>query len=84
MLNHNTKFYPYHLDPISYDFSKPIAELSRNPANPNIWGLKNISDRNWQVTKPDGTAMEVPSGKNVVLGNGIRINFGCAEGEIMV
>ena len=84
MLNHNTKFYPYHLDPLSYDFSKPIAELSRNPSNPNIWGLKNISDRSWQVTKPDGTTLEVPSGKNVALGNGVHINFGRAEGEIRV
>jgi len=83
-LNHTTKLYPYHLDPLSYDFSKSIAELSRNPSNPDIWGLKNISDRSWKVTKPDGTAIEVPPGKNVALGKGIRINFGRSEGEIMV
>jgi serine/threonine protein kinase len=84
MLNHNTKLYPYHLDPISYNFSKPIAEIGQHPANPQLWGLKNISDRSWQVTKPDGTTMEVPSGKNVSLGNGIKVNFGQAEGEIRV
>jgi hypothetical protein len=84
MLNHNTKLFPYHLDPVSYDFSKSIAELSRNPSNPTIWGLKNISDRSWQVTKIDGTVIEVPSGKNVAIGNGIRINFGRSEGEILV
>ena len=83
LLNHNTKLYPYHLDPMSYDFSKSIAELSRNPSNPDIWGLKNISDRSWQVTRIDGTALEVPSGKNVALGKGIRINFGRSEGEIL-
>lgn len=84
MLNHNTRLYPYHLDPVTYDFSKPIAEISQHPANPQLWGLKNVSDRSWQVIKPDGTTMEVPSGKNVALGNSIRINFGKGEGEIRV
>ena len=84
MLNHNTKLYPYHLDPITYDFSKPIAEITQHPANPQLWGLKNISDRGWQVTKPDGTKMEVPHGKNIALGNGIIVNFGSIEGEIRV
>jgi hypothetical protein len=84
MLNHNTKLYPYHLDPVTYDFSKPFAKISRHPANPQLWGLKNISDRSWQVIKPDGNTMEVPSGKNMSLGNGIRINFGNIEGEIRV
>jgi hypothetical protein len=84
MLNHNTKLYPYHLDPVMYDFSRPIAEISQHPANPQLWGLKNISDRSWQITKSDGTTMEVPSGKNVSLGNGIKINFGRIEGEIRV
>ncbi len=84
MLNHNTKLYPYHLDPITYNFSKPIAELSRHPTNPNIWGLKNISDKSWQVTKSDGTTIDIPSGKSAALGNGVRINFGSIDGEIRV
>jgi len=82
MLNYNTKLYPYHLDPISYDLSKPIAEINQHPTNPQIWGLRNLSDRSWQVTKPDGSTTEVPSGKNVSLGNGIKINFGKLEGEV--
>jgi len=84
MLNHNTKLYPYHLDPVTYDFAKPIAEITQHPANPQLWGLKNISDRSWQATKPDGTNMEVPPGKNIALGNGIKVNFGSIEGEMRV
>ena len=84
MLNHDTKLYPYHLDPVSFDFSKPIAELNRHPTNPHLWGLKNISDRGWQVTKPDGTTVEVPSGKSVGLGDQVRVNFGKVEGEMRV
>lgn len=84
MLNHNTKLYPYHLDPVSYDFSKPIAEINQHPANPQLWGLKNVSLRSWQVTKSDGTTIDVPTGKNVPLGKGIKINFGKLEGEIRI
>jgi hypothetical protein len=82
MLNYNTKLFPYHLDPFSYDFSKPIAELSQHPSNPNLWGLKNLTDKSWQIIKKDGTSLEIPSGKNVPIGNGIKINFGRVEGEI--
>jgi eukaryotic-like serine/threonine-protein kinase len=84
MLNHDTKLYTYHLDPVTYDFSKSIAEVSQHPENPQLWGLKNVSDRSWQITKSDGITVEVPSGKNVSLRNGIRVNFGRIVGEIQV
>jgi serine/threonine protein kinase len=82
MLNYNTKLYPYHLDPFSYDFSQPIAELSQHPSNPNLWGLKNLTKKSWQVIKKDGTSLEILSGKNVPIGNGVIINFGRVDGEI--
>lgn len=84
MLNHSTKLYPYHLDPVTYDFSRPIAQVSQHPADPQVWGLKNVSGKTWQVVKPDGTTLEVSPGKNVSLASGIRINFGGATGEIQV
>ena len=84
MLTHNTKLFPYHLDPISYDLSKPIAEIGIHPTNPKIWGLKNLSDRSWSTTSSDGKVMEVTQGKNISLSNGSKINFGRIEGEIKI
>lgn len=84
MLNHNTKLYPYHLDPLVYDLSKPVAEINRSPTNPHLWGLKNLSDKNWLVTRTDGTTAEVAVGKSVALGKGIKINFGCVDGELRI
>ena len=84
MLNYNTRLYPYHINPRSYDFSKPIAEINKHPANPGLWGLKNVSPHSWQITKPDGTTMEVPSGKSISITNGVRINFGRIEGVIRI
>ena len=84
MLNYNTRLYPYHINPKSYDFSKPIAEINKHPADPRLWGLKNVSPHSWQITKPDGTTMEVPSGKSISIINGVRINFGRIEGVIRI
>jgi serine/threonine protein kinase len=82
MLNYNTKIYPYHLDNFTFTFEKPVAEITQNPNHPEIWGLKNMSERNWLATKPDGSTIEIIPGKNIALANGLKINFGKAEGEI--
>jgi serine/threonine protein kinase len=82
MLTHNTKLFQYHIEPRSYDIKTTIAEISIHPTNPKIWGLKNVSERNWLVTKTDNSKIELPPGKNLPLSNGCMINFGKSEGEI--
>jgi serine/threonine protein kinase len=83
MLNHDTKLYPHHIDNSKmYDFSQPVAELSRHPQNPNLWGIKNLSDEKWVSTTKDGSIRDVEPGKSVLLQIGTKINFGNKEGEI--
>jgi DNA-binding helix-hairpin-helix protein with protein kinase domain len=83
MLNHDTKLFPHHIDPNnrSYDFSHPVAEVTRHPKDPNIWGLKNISDSKWNSTVGD-TVKDVAPGRSVTLAVGTTINFGAIEGDI--
>jgi len=83
MLNHDTQLFPHHVDDSRlYDFSAPIAEIVRNPQNPNIWGLKNLSAQKWVITRQDASTQDVEPGRSVTLQTGIRINFGAKEGEI--
>ena len=83
MLNHDTILYPHHIDGQKpFDFSQVIAQVNQNPANPNIWGLKNLSDRKWHSTTADGKVRKVELGRSVVLAVGVKINFGKEEGEI--
>ncbi len=83
MLNHNTKLYPHHVDVQKmYDFSQPVAEVTRHPKDPSIWGLKNLSGEKWVITSTDGSIKDVEPGRSVTLAVGIRINFGKIEGEI--
>ena len=84
LLNHDTRLYPHHVDERRmYDFSEPVAEVTRHPQQAHIWGLKNLSDMSWYCqTSNDADAVEVPPGRSVALADGTRIRFGKSEGEI--
>ena len=83
MLNHNTNLFPHHVDDErKYDFTQPLATVTRHPTEMNIWGLKNLSRHTWSATNTSGEVKDVRPGRSVTLAVGIRINFGRAEGEI--
>lgn len=85
MLNHDTQLFPHHVDDRSlYDFSRPVAAVSRHPEHPEVWGLRNLSDENWSCTTVrDPQPAEVPPGLNLTLQPGTEINFGKVIGEII-
>jgi serine/threonine protein kinase len=84
MLNHDTTLFPHHVDDEKkYDFSEPVAAVTKHPTDPTVWGLKNLSTQSWSVTNNRGEVKEVSPGRSVTLALGTRINFGHAEGEIL-
>lgn len=83
MLNYDTKLFPHHLDSERlYDFAQPAAEVTRHPTDPNIWGLKNLSQEKWVSTTAEGSVKDVEPGRSVTLAAGTKISFGKSEGEI--
>ena len=83
MLNHDTLLFAHHIDEEKkYDFTNPIAAVTKHPADPSIWGLKNLSVQTWSTTNNKGEVKDVSPGRSVTLAVGTRINFGHAEGEI--
>jgi DNA-binding helix-hairpin-helix protein with protein kinase domain len=83
MLNHDTRLYPHHADGAgSYDFSRPVAEVTRHPTNPDVWGLRNLTDAPWACTSASGQVTEVGPGRSVTIAPGTRVRIGAAEGEI--
>jgi len=83
MLNHDTKLYPHHLDEGKiYDFSAPLAEMTKHPSTPGLWGLKNLSGNAWKATQANGAVQDVPAGRAVSLDGVVSINFGSMTGEI--
>jgi DNA-binding helix-hairpin-helix protein with protein kinase domain len=85
MLNHDAKLYPHHVSGApTYDFSTPVAEVTRHPTNPGLWGLKNKTSAKWVCTLADGTIRDVEPERSVPLALGTKIQFGRVEGEIRV
>lgn len=83
MLNHDTKLFPHHIDDNQlYDFSKPIAMVSRHPTNPSVWGLMNLSISKWVIRAANGQVTDVEPGQAMGLAAGNRVGFGNTEGEI--
>jgi DNA-binding helix-hairpin-helix protein with protein kinase domain len=83
MLNHDTRLYPHHLDEQRrYDFTSPVAEVTRHPAKPDVWGLKNLSVSKWVSTNAASQANAVAPGQTVAIAPGTRISFGKVEGEV--
>lgn len=83
MLNSGAKIYAHHLEE-NYDFTQEIAEVTKHPTEPNRWGLKNLSDNAWELTKSDGSSVIVEKGKNAPLLNEMKIKFGVAEGILKI
>jgi len=85
MLNHDTKVFPHHVDRDKmWDFSKPVACVTKHPNNPKIWGLRNLTNEKWVVTLGDGTVKDVDPQRSISLTLGAKINFGKEVGEIRV
>lgn len=83
MLNADSKLYAHHMqDGREFNFEEAIGQVVQHPTNPNIWGLKNLTNKKWVTTLSDGVIRDVENGKSAPLGAGVKINFGSIDGEI--
>ncbi len=83
MLNRDTQLYPHHIDRTrKWDFARPIAQMNQHPQDKNRWGLRNLSETRWVLTRPDGVRQDVEHGQNAPIAKGVKINFGGLEGEV--
>jgi hypothetical protein len=59
-----------------------VAEVGRNPNDPAMLGLKNLSSVPWTATLASRDLRKVEPGRSVRLEPGTKISFGSIEGEI--
>lgn len=77
------KIYKSHIS-LSDDFNTVNAEVIRNPQNPNLWGIRNLSGKQWTVTTPDGQQKLVDNNAAMPAMPGLKIRFSSeANGIIM-
>ena len=85
MLNHDSKLYRHHVDENApFEFTTPVAEVTRHPSDPNRWGLRNLSGRRWAATVAGSGMRDVRSGRSVTLAADTVIHFGATDGQIRV
>ena len=60
----------------------PLGRVVRNPADPSIWGIRNLSRGSWKVTFPDGRSAEITPDRSVPLNPGTKIDLGGVPAEI--
>jgi RsiW-degrading membrane proteinase PrsW (M82 family) len=59
----------------------PVAEVTRNPSDPAVLGLTNLSSSAWEATT-NGTRRQVAPGQTIKLAPGAKIDFGSTDGEV--
>lgn len=64
------------------DGDRLVAEVNRNPDDPKILGLRNLSPQEWHITFADGESKQIPPGRSVKLEKNMVINFGDIAGTI--
>jgi RsiW-degrading membrane proteinase PrsW (M82 family) len=59
-----------------------VAEVTRNPNDPGVLGLTNLSTTTWEVVTTSGTRREINPGQTIKLAPGTKIDFGSTDGEV--
>jgi len=52
-----------------------VGEVVRHPNDPNVWGLKNLSENPWTFVRPEGATALVPPQKSAPLALGGRVTI---------
>jgi hypothetical protein len=60
----------------------PVAEVTRNPNDPAVLGLTNLSTTAWETVTASGTRRQIAPGQTIKLAPGTRIDFGATDGEV--
>jgi RsiW-degrading membrane proteinase PrsW (M82 family) len=59
-----------------------VAEVTRNPNDPAVLGLTNLSSSAWQVVSGNGARRQIEPGQTIKLAPGAKIDFGSTDGEV--
>ena len=85
VLAKNAKLLKRHINPAAdQDGAQIVGEVVQNPANPQIWGIKNLTQTPWTGILADGTAKEYIPQKAVPLNPGIKLNLAGTSAEIVL
>lgn len=80
LITTQTKLYSHHINN-DFDMKTIVGEVVSNPANPNLWGIRNLTKTNWTYMFDDGKQTPVPPGRAATIARNTKIDFGSAVSE---
>ena len=77
LLTRNAILLERHLTPSAPDeqATTVLGQVVQNPADPQVFGLRNLTTAPWSVTFADGTMQEVPPQRAVPINLGLKLNI---------
>lgn len=70
-------------NPEEEEKARIFGEVTQHPTNPQIWGIRNMTDTPWRIRFPDGSRKEVEPKRAAPLTIGMELDFGGLSGEIV-
>ena len=64
------------------DYLTVTGEVIMNKNNSSLWGIKNLSEKNWTFTTKTGELKKIQKGSVIPIANGLEINFDGITGKI--
>lgn len=85
VLSKGARLLKRHLDPLGSDGESAtvVGEVVQNPANPQVWGIRNMSEAPWSGRLVDGTTKSYLPQKSVPLNAGIQLTIAGVPAEIV-
>lgn len=80
LLNTNSKIYAKHTEG-NTDMTTITGEVSINPNDPTMWGIKNLTQGNWTYIQEDGSQIPVPPQRSAQIKPNVKIDFGSIKAE---
>jgi eukaryotic-like serine/threonine-protein kinase len=82
-LHNGAGLYPHHLDPARrFDYSLVLGRVEVHPADPALFGLRNLGEAAWSAAFADGQTAIVAPGRAMRLAPGMKVQFGLKAGVI--
>lgn len=85
LLTRDAKVLRRHIDPLASEdrTNDVVGQVVQNPANPQMWGVRNLTASPWVATAADGKAVEVAPQKALPLSVGVKVNLAGTTAEIL-
>lgn len=75
LITSETKIYAHDISD-NFDMDTVVADISVNPKNPSMWGVRNLTNNNWTYISSNGRQIPVPNGRSAAISKNAQINFG--------